>query len=194
MLVRAYMALEEKYGEKPLKILFVGHNPSFHSWESGHYFSQPSNRFWKLLLQSGLADGDINALNDDILLERLGYGFTDVIRTPNSSSNNLKRKNFVEQRPFFYKRILNNAIRVKEHPEYVAFVGKRQFAMLFDPPLKRVLLGVQNLKPPGFPLDCQIWVLSSPSGRAVMDWTDRLLPYAQLAETMQSAFHTSNIE
>ena len=194
MPVRAYMALEEKYGEKPLKILFVGHNPSFHSWESGHYFSQPSNRFWKLLLQSGLADGDINALNDDILLERLGYGFTDVIRTPNSSSNNLKRKDFVEQRPFFYKRILNNAIRVKEHPEYVAFVGKRQFAMLFDPPLKRVLLGVQNLKPPGFPLDSQIWVLSSPSGRAVMDWAERLLPYTQLAETMQSAFHTSNIE
>ena len=194
MLVRAYMALEEKYGEKPLKILFVGHNPSFHSWESGHYFSQPSNRFWKLLLQSGLADGDINALNDDILLERSGYGFTDVIRTPNSSSNNLKRKDFVEQRPFFYKRILNNAIRVKEHPEYVVFVGKRQFAMLFDPPLKRVQLGVQNLKPPGFPLDSQIWVLSSPSGRAVMNWGDRLLPYTQLAETMQSAFPTSNIE
>ena len=188
------MPLEEKYGEKPLKILFVGHNPSFHSWDSGHYFSQPSNRFWKLLLQSGLAEGDIDALSDDILLEISGYGFTDVIRTPNSSAKTLKRKDFVEQRSFFYKRILNNALRVNGHPEHVAFVGKKQFAMLFDPPLKRVQLGAQNIKPPGFPFDCEIWVLSSPSGRAVMDWESRLLPYTQLAESMQSAFQISNIE
>ena len=194
MPVRAYMVLEEKYGEKPLKILFVGHNPSFHSWESGHYFSQPSNRFWKLLLQSGLADGDIDTLNDDILLERYGYGFTDVIRTPNSSSISLKRKDFVEQRPFFYKRILNNAIRVKGHPEYLAFVGKKQFAMLFDPPLKSVELGLQDLKPPGFPFDSEIWVLSTPSGRSPMKWNDRLNPYKELAQSMQSAFCTSNIE
>ena len=188
------MALEEKYGERPLKILFVGHNPSFHSWESGHYFSQPSNRFWKLLLQSGLAEGDIDVLSDDILLENSGYGFTDVIRTPNSSAKTITRKEFLEQRAFFYKRISSNANRVGGPPKRIAFVGKRQFAMLFEPPLRRVNLGVQNIRPPGMPLDCEIWVLSSPSGRAVMNWEARLLPYAQLAETMQSAFDSSNIE
>ena len=194
MAIRTYMALEEKYGERPLKILFVGHNPSFHSWESGHYFSQPSNRFWKLLLQSGLAEGDIDALSDDILLENSGYGFTDVIRTPNSSAKTITRKEFLEQRAFFYKRILSNANRVGGLPKCIAFVGKRQFAMLFEPPLRRVNLGVQNIRPPGMPLDCEIWVLSSPSGRAVMNWEARLLPCAQLAETMQSAFDSSNIE
>ena len=187
------MALAEKYGNLPLRLLLVGHNPSQHSWDSGHYFSQPSNNFWKLIEESGILEESVEA-NDDSMLEKMQIGFTDVIRDPNSNSSGISRAHFLEQRSFFYKRILNNAIRVKGHPEHLAFVGKRQFAMLFDPPLKRVQLGAQNLKPPGFPLDSQIWVLSSPSGRAVMDWESRLLPYTQLAETMQGAFSTSNIE
>ena len=60
--------------------------------------------------------------------------------------------------------------------------------MLFDPPLKRVDLGLQEVTPSEFPFKCNIWVLSSPSGRAVMDWDSRLKPYLELAETMQSAF------
>ena len=187
------MALAEKYGELPLRLLLVGHNPSDHSWNSGHYFSQPSNNFWKLIIESGILEEDVNA-NDDEMLEKMQIGFTDVIRVPNSNSNTISRKVFTEQRTFFYKRIKDNAHRVGGSPERIAFVGKRQFAMLFDPPLKKVELGLQELTPPAFPFDCEIWVLSTPSGRSPMKWEERVKPYEELAQTMQCAFSTSNIE
>jgi TDG/mug DNA glycosylase family protein len=187
------MALAEKYGDLPLRLLLVGHNPSEHSWDSGHYFSQPSNNFWKLITESGLLEEDVNA-NDDEMLEKMQIGFTDVIRVPNSKSNAITRRFFVEQRSFFYKRIITNAHRVGGSPERIAFVGKRQFAMLFDPPLKKVELGLQELNPPGFPFDSEIWVLSTPSGRSPMKWEERVKPYEELALAMQYAFLTSNIE
>jgi len=183
-----HTVLQDKFGENPLSVLFIGHNPSEHSWESGHYFSQPSNRFWKLLVDSGVVDDDIEVINDDLLVTKYSMGFTDVIRSPNSDSSTIKRQVFVEQRPLFYKRISSHANRVKVPPKRVAFVGKRQFSMLFDPPLRSVNLGLQKQIPPGFPFDCEIWVLSSPSGRAVMKWEDRLEPYVGLYESMHSAF------
>mgnify|MGYP006130419995 CR=1 FL=1 len=186
--------LEEKYGEMPLSVLFIGHNPSEHSWESGHYFSQPSNRFWRLLIESGIVEADIDTINDDLLVDKYYMGFTDVVRTPNSNSSSIKRQIFVEQRTFFYKRIILHAKRVKAQPQRIAFVGKRQFSMLFDPPLKSVCLGLQDTVPPGFPFECEIWVLSSPSGRAAMTWKSRLEPYVAMANSMHSAFRTSNIE
>ena len=187
------MVLAEKYGNLPLRLLLVGHNPSEHSWHSGHYFSQPSNNFWKLVTESGLLGPDVEA-NDDSMLERMQIGFTDVIRVPNSNSSTISRAYFREQRSFFYNRIKDNAYRVGAPPERIAFVGKRQFSMLFDPPLKSVDLGLQFVEPPGFPFDTEIWVLSTPSGRSPMKWEERLQPYTELAQTMQSAFHTSNIE
>jgi TDG/mug DNA glycosylase family protein len=87
--------LDEKYGEMPLRLLFVGHNPSQHSWDSGHYYSQPSNRFWKLLIESGIVAGDIETINDDLLVQQFRIGFTDVIRVPNSDAASLKRRHFV---------------------------------------------------------------------------------------------------
>ena len=187
------MVLAEKYGDLPLRLLLVGHNPSEHSWESGHYFSQPSNNFWKLITESGLLEADVEA-NDDSMLEKMQIGFTDVIRVPNSNSSVISRAYFKEQRNFFYNRIRGNAHRVGAPPERIAFVGKRQFSMLFDPPLKSVDLGLQFVGPPEFPFNTEIWVLSTPSGRSPMKWEERLQPYMELAQTMQSAFTTSNIE
>jgi len=187
------MALAEKYGDLPLRLLLVGHNPSEHSWKSGHYYSQPSNNFWKLIIESGMLEANVEG-NDDSMLEKMQIGFTDVVRVPNSSSSTISRSYFREQSSLFYKRIKDNAERVGGAPERVAFVGKRQFAMLFDPPLKSVELGLQDLKPPGFPFDSEIWVLSTPSGRSPMKWNDRLNPYKELAQSMQSAFYISNIE
>ena len=94
------MALAEKYGNLPLRLLLVGHNPSRHSWDSGHYFSQPSNNFWKLIEESGILEESVEA-NDDSMLEKMQIGFTDVIRDPNSNSSGISRAHFLEQRSFF---------------------------------------------------------------------------------------------
>lgn len=41
------------YPERRLRLVFIGHNPSDHAWASGHFYSNPSNNFFKLLRNSG---------------------------------------------------------------------------------------------------------------------------------------------
>ena len=53
----------DAHPEQPLRCLLIGHNPSEHAWDSGVGYSNPSNRFWPLLRQSGVLpagwrDGD----------------------------------------------------------------------------------------------------------------------------------------
>jgi hypothetical protein len=33
--------------------LQIGHNPSEHAWHTGHYYSNPSNRMWRILEAAG---------------------------------------------------------------------------------------------------------------------------------------------
>lgn len=40
------VGLPEKLGDAPLRLIIVGHNPSEHAWKSGHYYSNPSNRYF----------------------------------------------------------------------------------------------------------------------------------------------------
>ena len=181
------MPLAEKFGTKPLRLLIVGHNPSEHSWESGKYFSQPTNNFWKLVKESGLCDIE-DGVNDDYMVENLCVGFTDVIRKHNSDSRVFKRDDYREKHTFFYKRIKDNALRVGGAPERIAFIGKKQYSMLFNPPLARVELGLQKEHPTDFPFECEIWVLSTPSGRFPMKWDQRVEPYKELADSMHLAF------
>ena len=47
--------LAEKLGDRPLRLVIVGHNPSAHAWASGHYYSNPSNWMWRILLSTGIA-------------------------------------------------------------------------------------------------------------------------------------------
>lgn len=64
----------------------------------------------------------------------------------------------------------------------LAFTGKRQWAQLFEPPLKRVTSGLQpdSLRPPNWPTslgEYEVWVMPSSSGRAAMTNEERLRPY-----------------
>ncbi len=44
-----------------LRVLFVGINPGVRSATTGHHFAGYSNRFWKLLWESGLVPERIGA-------------------------------------------------------------------------------------------------------------------------------------
>ena len=69
----------EKLGQEPLRLILVGHNPSAHAWQSGHYYSNPSNRLWPILIKTGIAPpGAKGPESDDCMPHEVGVGFSDV--------------------------------------------------------------------------------------------------------------------
>src|SRR5690348_5271649 len=62
----------------PVRVLFVGINPGIRSAQIGHHFAGYSNRFWKLLFESGLVPDPIRA-EDDHRLTEWGYGITNLV-------------------------------------------------------------------------------------------------------------------
>ncbi|UCE01358.1 MAG: mismatch-specific DNA-glycosylase, partial [Candidatus Latescibacterota bacterium] len=47
-----------------LRLLFVGINPGLRSAATGHHYAGHSNRFWKLLYDSGLVPEPLTAARD----------------------------------------------------------------------------------------------------------------------------------
>ncbi|MBW3567011.1 MAG: mismatch-specific DNA-glycosylase [Proteobacteria bacterium] len=80
-----------------LRIVSVGINPSLPSARAGFPFANPRNRFWPALNASQLVaaplDPGIAAMN--ILLERDGIGFTDVVKRATPMERNVSRKEFL---------------------------------------------------------------------------------------------------
>jgi TDG/mug DNA glycosylase family protein len=72
-----------------LRVLFVGINPGVRSAQTGHHFAGYSNRFWKLLFESGLVPERITFEDDDRLPE-WGYGITNLIPRPTPGINDLR--------------------------------------------------------------------------------------------------------
>jgi TDG/mug DNA glycosylase family protein len=64
-----------------MRALFVGINPGIRSALTGHHFAGYSNRFWRLLFESGLVPEPI-AGKDDVRLPEWGYGVTNLIPRP----------------------------------------------------------------------------------------------------------------
>ena len=59
-----------------VRVLLVGINPGVRSAQTGHHFAGPSNRFWKLLFDSGLVPERLSYL-DDVRLPRPQAELTD---------------------------------------------------------------------------------------------------------------------
>src|SRR4026207_97732 len=81
--------------ERDLRILFVGINPGVRSAEIGHHFAGYSNRFWKLLWESGLVAEPITFEHDDRLPE-FGFGITNLIARPSPGINDLSPSEYGE--------------------------------------------------------------------------------------------------
>ena len=179
--------------ERPLRLLIVGHNPSDHSWESGVPYSNPSNRYWPLLRESGVIPASWRAAEEPAALcnnmpAELGIGITDVLLEPSSDAQAFGRERMLKARDEFFRRLRGHVARAGAPPRIVAFVGIRQWAQLFQPPLKNVpgVLQPASARPPDWPLpdDCQVFVLTSPSGRVVIPHAARLAEYQQLASAL----------
>jgi TDG/mug DNA glycosylase family protein len=145
-----------------LRVLFVGINPGVRSAVTGHHFAGYSNRFWKLLFESGLVPEPLTCEHDDRLPE-WGYGITNLIARPSPGINDLRPAEYVEG-----WKTLERKIR-RYRPQVVALVGVTLYRVIL--PLlvvgrivKRnhaIELGLQPESIHG----ARVFVLPNPSGR-----------------------------
>jgi TDG/mug DNA glycosylase family protein len=182
--------------ERPLRVLLVGHNPSEHAWQSGVPYSNPTNRFWRLLRDAGVLPRDWRAEPEpepvtiaNCCAGELGLGITDFFLSPGSDAQTFGRRRMLDEREGFYRRLRAHRRRAGAAPRIVAFVGKRQWEQCFEPPLKSVPTVRQAARPPGWPYNAeetQVFVLTSPSGRAVVDAEERRAEFAELGAAMSA--------
>ncbi|HSI67298.1 MAG TPA: G/U mismatch-specific DNA glycosylase [Planococcus sp. (in: firmicutes)] len=100
-----------------MKILFVGFNPSIRSSETGHHFANPTNRFWKILHESGLTPRKL-APEEDSQLLAYGYGLTNIVARPTKEAAEISKAEYAEGRAILQEKIM--ALQ----PKAVCFVGK----------------------------------------------------------------------
>ncbi|KAB1232510.1 G/U mismatch-specific DNA glycosylase [Chryseobacterium viscerum] len=134
-----------------LNVIFCGINPGLKSSHDGHHFSGRSNRFWKVLHQSGFTPYEIEAVNDTSLLD-FGYGLTTAVARATSRADELSKEEFDESLESFTLKI------TKYQPKYIAFLGKAAYKAFSKK--KEILWGKQ---PEDF-CGAKVWVLPNTSG------------------------------
>jgi TDG/mug DNA glycosylase family protein len=137
----------------PLRLLFVGINPGVRSAVTGHHFAGYSNRFWRLLHESGLTPELLHAEHDRRLPE-WGYGVTNLIPRPTPGIDTLRPEEYLEG-----ARVLRRKVR-RWQPEIVAFVGVTLYRSVFGVRTP-IVLGLQAELLEG----ARVFVLPNPSGR-----------------------------
>ena len=168
-----------------VRVLFVGINPGVRSALTGHHFAGPSNRFWKLLMDSGLVPERIS-YEDDVRLPEWGYGITNLVPRPSPGINDLKPVEYVAG-----WKALERKIR-RFRPQVVALVGVtlyRAILPLVDPGARRVrapllaVTGLQSIEIHG----AQVFVLPNPSGRnANFSYAEMLAAFRSLQRLITS--------
>jgi TDG/mug DNA glycosylase family protein len=140
---------------RDLDILLVGINPGVRSATIGHHFAGYSNRFWRLLHESGLTPELLRAEDDDRLPE-WGLGITNLIARPTPGIDTLRPDEYVAG----LKILRRKARRWK--PRRIAFVGVTLFRSIFGVKTAiPVTLGRQPVRFEG----AEVYVLPNPSGR-----------------------------
>lgn len=138
-----------------MRVLFVGINPGVRSALTGHHFAGYSNRFWKLLYESGLVPEPITYA-DDRRLPEWGFGITNLVPRPTPGIDTLRAEEYIAGAAALRRKIK----RVR--PEIVAFVGVTLFRSVFERrPSEPVILGRQRERLDGV----ELFVLPNPSGR-----------------------------
>jgi TDG/mug DNA glycosylase family protein len=138
------------------RILFVGINPGLRSAALGHHFAGASNRFWKLLFQSGLFDKPLT-YEEDWRLPEWQLGLTNIIARPSVGIEDLKP---VEYRAGVIS--LERKIR-RYRPQTVALLGVTIFRMVFPHMItvNRLEVGLTQARLAG----SRVFLLPNPSGR-----------------------------
>jgi TDG/mug DNA glycosylase family protein len=160
-----------------VQVLFVGINPGVRSAQTGHHFAGYSNRFWKLLWESGLVPEPITYVDDDRLPE-FGFGVTNLIARPSPGIDDLTPGEYVAG-----WKALSAKVR-RYRPKVLALVGVtlyRALLPLLDPlAAPSRTRGVMGLQPQVLH-GARVFVLPNPSGRnANFSYAEMLEAFAAL--------------
>jgi len=137
-----------------VEVLFVGINPGVRSALTGHHFAGFSNRFWKLLYESGLVPEPITFVDDDRLPD-WGFGITNIVPRATPGIDTLSPDEYVRGRTRLHAKIR------KFRPRVIALVGVTVFRAMFQEHRGRVVAGLQTQTFEGAP----VFVLPNTSGR-----------------------------
>ena len=99
-----------------LKLVFCGYNPSLTSGRSGNHYAHPGNRFWRVLLASGVTDRLYEPQEDETLLG-IGIGFTNLCSRPTRRADELTREE-IRSGAFALRQKLEQF-----QPQVVAYTG-----------------------------------------------------------------------
>jgi TDG/mug DNA glycosylase family protein len=146
------LRLTDRIG-RGVRVLFVGINPGVRSALTGHHFAGYSNRFWKLLFESGLVPRPVTYVDDGCLPE-WGFGITNLVPRPSPGIDDLKPAEYLAGRAALERKIR------RHRPDVVALVGVTLYRSLF-PTREAIHLGLQQERLGG----ARVFVLPNPSGR-----------------------------
>ncbi|XP_018585620.2 G/T mismatch-specific thymine DNA glycosylase-like [Scleropages formosus] len=142
-----------------LDILIIGINPGLMSAYIGHHYPNPGNHFWKCLFMAGLTDEQLNYMHDQILPEKYGIGFTNMVERTTPGSKDLSSKEFREG-----GRLLVEKLK-KYRPLIAVFNGKCIYEIfskeVFGIKTKTLEFGLQPHKVPGTDTVCYLMPSSS---------------------------------
>jgi TDG/mug DNA glycosylase family protein len=157
-------------------VLFVGINPGIRSAQLGHHFAGYSNRFWKLLHESGLVTTPLT-FEDDVDLPLWGFGLTNLIARPTPGIDTLQPDEYRNGRA----RLLRKVARLR--PDVVAFLGVTIYRAILAagrtqgaPGARPIRVGLQPDRLSGV----RVFVLPNPSGR------NANFSYAEMLEAFRS--------
>ncbi|WP_409518494.1 G/U mismatch-specific DNA glycosylase [Rhizobium laguerreae] len=134
-----------------LSVVFCGLNPALSAVRDGHNFSNPSNRFWRVLHLAGFTPRLLRADEERALLQ-YGCGLTSAVSRPTKSASELKRQDYLSAAP-----ILENKIR-KFAAANLAFLGKAAYAAI------SLRANVECGRQPEEFAGAGVWLLPNPSG------------------------------
>jgi TDG/mug DNA glycosylase family protein len=163
-----------------LDVIFCGLNPAATAAASGHNFSYPSNRFWRVLHLAGFTEIQLQPQDERRLLE-YRCGISAVVRRATRRAAEVSADDFKAARPEFEDKMRRFA------PRAIAFLGKRALSAMLG--LPKVEWGHY---PPGF-AGTMAWVLPNPSGLNRAFTLDALVEaYSELQRQKLSSHATAS--
>jgi double-stranded uracil-DNA glycosylase len=173
----AALELQDKIPAK-VHTVFVGINPAIRSAQVGHYYAHPTNKFWTLIRESGLAPEALDATYDDQLVKQ-GFGFTDVAKRPTIAASHVTPAEFSSANDRI-TRLVQDA-----KPRTLVFVSKKAARAFLNVPDNHPIRYGKQRRSIG---TTAVWFLPSTSGQSYADgdYPSKLQHFRRLAKHVKT--------